>query len=190
MTRSSHRKFSIKKCFLRIFAKFKGKHMWQSFFFNKVAGLTLFKKRLWHRCFPVNFAKFLRTPLENNLGGCFWMIILIHTFWKKSSPFPRYGSWFVFLILDFPFDAIFATLTYIGNIQFVNWFDFLTAVIFIVLKSMVIIMFLCSLLWCISTLGTHRFYFLFRYLKRIAPRQGRLFSCIMKLIFELFYKFL
>ena len=33
--------------------------------FNKVAGLraaTLLKKRLWHRCFPVNFAKFLRTP--------------------------------------------------------------------------------------------------------------------------------
>ena len=24
---------------------------------------TLLKKRLWHRCFPVNFAKFLRTPL-------------------------------------------------------------------------------------------------------------------------------
>ena len=23
---------------------------------------TLLKKRLWHRCFPVNFAKFLRTP--------------------------------------------------------------------------------------------------------------------------------
>ena len=23
---------------------------------------TLSKKRLWHRCFPVNFAKFLRTP--------------------------------------------------------------------------------------------------------------------------------
>ena len=34
-------------------------------FFNKVAGLTpatLLKKRLWYRCFPVNFAKFLRTP--------------------------------------------------------------------------------------------------------------------------------
>ena len=33
--------------------------------FNKVAGLrpvTLLKKRLWHRCFPVNFSKFLRTP--------------------------------------------------------------------------------------------------------------------------------
>ena len=23
---------------------------------------TLLKKRLWHSCFPVNFAKFLRTP--------------------------------------------------------------------------------------------------------------------------------
>ena len=24
--------------------------------------MTLFKKRLWHRCFPVNFAKFLKNP--------------------------------------------------------------------------------------------------------------------------------
>ena len=34
-------------------------------FFNKVAGLkpaTLLKKRLWHRCFLMNFEKFLRTP--------------------------------------------------------------------------------------------------------------------------------
>ena len=34
-------------------------------FFNKVTGLspaTLWKKKLWHRCFPVNFVKFLRTP--------------------------------------------------------------------------------------------------------------------------------
>ena len=26
---------------------------------------TLLKKRLWHRCFPVNFTKFLRTPFFN-----------------------------------------------------------------------------------------------------------------------------
>ena len=34
-------------------------------FFNKVSGLrpvTLLKKRLWRRCFPANFAKFIRTP--------------------------------------------------------------------------------------------------------------------------------
>ena len=27
-----------------------------------VTSATLLKKRLWHRCFPVNFAKFLRAP--------------------------------------------------------------------------------------------------------------------------------
>ena len=38
--------------------------MYQGHFSNKVAGLkpvTLLKKRLRHRCFPVKFAKFLRT---------------------------------------------------------------------------------------------------------------------------------
>ena len=46
------------------FAKFTGKHLRQSLFLNKAAGLrpaTLFKERLRHRCFPVNFAKVLRT---------------------------------------------------------------------------------------------------------------------------------
>ena len=46
-----------------------GKRLCQSLFFNKVAGLrtaTLLKKRLWHRCFPVNFAKFLRAPFLQN----------------------------------------------------------------------------------------------------------------------------
>ena len=40
--------------------------------FNKVEGLrpaTLLKMRLWHRCFPVNFVKFLSvTFLQNTLG--------------------------------------------------------------------------------------------------------------------------
>ena len=57
--------FYIIKGVLRNLAKFTGKHMCQGLFLNKVAGLrpaTLLKKRLWRRCFPVNFAKFLRTP--------------------------------------------------------------------------------------------------------------------------------
>ena len=29
----------------------------------------LLKKRLWHRCFPVNFAKFLRTSVLQNTSG-------------------------------------------------------------------------------------------------------------------------
>ena len=49
---------------LKRFTKFTGKHLCQSLFFNKVTDLrpaTLLKKRLWHKCFPVNLAKFLRT---------------------------------------------------------------------------------------------------------------------------------
>ena len=65
IARSSHRKCSVKKGFLRNFAKFTGKQLCQNLFFDKVAGLrpaTLLKKRLWHRRFPVNFAKFLKIP--------------------------------------------------------------------------------------------------------------------------------
>ena len=55
----------MQKGVLRNFTKFTGKHLCQSLFFNKVAGLrlsTLLKKRLRHRCFLVNFVKFIRTP--------------------------------------------------------------------------------------------------------------------------------
>ena len=47
-----------KKGIPKNFSKFPG------LFFNTFAGLgpsTLLKKRPWHRCFPVNFKKFLRT---------------------------------------------------------------------------------------------------------------------------------
>ena len=63
--RSSRPEVFCKKDVFRNFAKFTGKHLCQSLFFSKVAGLrpaTLLKKRPWHRCFPVNFAKSLRTP--------------------------------------------------------------------------------------------------------------------------------
>ena len=65
-SRSSRLEVFCRKDFLRHFAKFTGKHLCQSLCFNKVADLrpaTLLKKRFWHRCFPVNFAKFLRTTL-------------------------------------------------------------------------------------------------------------------------------
>ena len=37
--RTSHRRFSVRKSVLRSFTKFTGKHLCQSLFFNKVAGL-------------------------------------------------------------------------------------------------------------------------------------------------------
>ena len=70
--RSSHERCPVRKGVLRNFAKFTGKQLCQSLFFNKVAGMkpaTLLKKRLCHRCFSVNFAKFLRTPFLQNTSG-------------------------------------------------------------------------------------------------------------------------
>ena len=40
-----------------------------SFSIKLQASATLLKKRLWHRCFPVNFVKLLRTPFLQNTSG-------------------------------------------------------------------------------------------------------------------------
>ena len=59
---------------LKSFAKFTGKHLWQSLSFDKLANYSLaalFKKRLQHRCFSVNFMKFLRTAFSQNKDYCF-----------------------------------------------------------------------------------------------------------------------
>ena len=73
-SRSSHQRCSMKKGFPEISQNSK-ENTCASLFFNKVAGLrpsTLLKKRPWHRCFPVNFVKFLRTPfLQTILDACF-----------------------------------------------------------------------------------------------------------------------
>ena len=72
---SSHQRCSIKKRVLRNFTKFTGKQLCQSGFLNEVAGLSpatllkILKKTLWHRCFPVYFVKFLRTPFLQNTSG-------------------------------------------------------------------------------------------------------------------------
>ena len=60
--RSIRLQMFLKISVLNNFAKLTGKHLCQNLFFNKVAGLrpaTFLQKRLWHRCFPVNFAKFV-----------------------------------------------------------------------------------------------------------------------------------
>ena len=96
-----------KKGVLRNFSKFTGKHLCQSFFFNKVAGL----RHRWHRCFPVNFVKFpttlfYRTPpvaasdqdsivklsannkllvvIFTSFGVCSWSSLVLLSLFKKS----------------------------------------------------------------------------------------------------------
>ena len=56
--RSSRPEDSVTKFFLENFTKFTGKHLRQS----GLEPATLLKERLWHRCFPANFVKFLRMP--------------------------------------------------------------------------------------------------------------------------------
>ena len=69
---------------LKNFTKFTGKHLCHSLSFNKVTCLrpaTLSKKRLWHSCFPVNFAKFLKTPfLQNNSERVLLMVNIIKNY--------------------------------------------------------------------------------------------------------------
>ena len=63
--RSSRPEVFCKKGVYKSFARLTGKHLCQNLFLNKIAGLgpaTLLKKRLWHNCFLVSFAKFLITP--------------------------------------------------------------------------------------------------------------------------------
>ena len=57
------RRCSVTKGVPRNFAKLTGKYLCPSLRFNNIASrpATLLKQRLWHRCFPANFAKFLRT---------------------------------------------------------------------------------------------------------------------------------
>ena len=86
--RSSHGRCSVKKGVPRNFAKVTGKHLCQSLFLNRVAGhmpATLLKKRLWHRCFYGNFAKFLATPFLQNTSGRLFLK-LYFSFYYKAFP--------------------------------------------------------------------------------------------------------
>ena len=77
--RSSHRRCSVRKAVLENFAKFTGKHLCQSLFFNKVLGwpATLLKRRLWNRCFSVNFEKFVRTSFLQSTSGRLLLRLLV-----------------------------------------------------------------------------------------------------------------
>ena len=61
--------------FIEKFISFR-KHIWKN-----LVNTTLLKKKLWHRCFPVNFAKFLRTALDN----CFCMKCSAGLKWVKVT---------------------------------------------------------------------------------------------------------
>ena len=82
MQRSSRPEVFCKKGDFRNFAKCTRKppktHVPKREFIN-----TLFKKRLWHSCFPVSFRKFLRTPfLIEHLR---WLLLHVGAVNQKGS---------------------------------------------------------------------------------------------------------
>ena len=94
--RSSRPEVFSKKGVPRNFAKFAGKHLCQSLFFNIVAGLrpaTLLKKEALAQAFPVSFVKFQRTLFLQNTSErllpkpAIWSVVPIDcfTFWFQSN---------------------------------------------------------------------------------------------------------
>ena len=97
-------KCSVEKGVLKAIAKFIGRHLLPSLFFNKVACCTLFEKfqirsvfwsvfpvyldtfhavvgnliikRLWHNCFPMNFSIVLKTPALKNI--CAQLLVVFY----------------------------------------------------------------------------------------------------------------
>ena len=66
-----------KKSVFKNFAKFTGKHLHQS-----LMSAPLLKKELWHRNFPVNFAKFSRTTfLSLSIFSQPWFFLTLS--WRK-----------------------------------------------------------------------------------------------------------
>ena len=79
LCRSSRPKVFCKNGILKNFTKCTEKHLCQSLFLNKVAGLrsvTLLKKRLWHRYFPANLAKFFKRKLVCTLWANIAKVII------------------------------------------------------------------------------------------------------------------
>ena len=73
--RSSHQRYSEKKCVLENFANFTKKNTCVGVFFEYNYRPLL--KRDSNSCFPVKFAKYLKTPILKNIwtaNDCFWLL--------------------------------------------------------------------------------------------------------------------
>ena len=70
---------------------------------------ALLKKRFWHRCFPVKFAKFLRTHFFYNTSG---RLLLYCT---KQIKFTTFYCIKIMLTQSFPLNTIFFFFLYLQN---------------------------------------------------------------------------
>ena len=59
----------------------------------------LLKKRLWHKCFPLNFAKFLRAPFSQKTSGRLDIFRIYFQDISTYSPFQHIQDIFSMVIL-------------------------------------------------------------------------------------------
>ena len=79
-----HRRCSMMKNVLGNFSKFTG-----------LRPATLLKKRLWHRCFPVNFCKIFETVFYRTLpGDFFWLHV--STYSKGNKRWNKHKEKYIF----------------------------------------------------------------------------------------------
>ena len=92
--RSSHMRCSVKKGVLRNLVKFTGNTCARDSFLIRLQArpTTLFKKRLWYRCFPVNFAKFLRTTFLQNTSGRLLLLFPHKTAYSSNNSHNAYKN--------------------------------------------------------------------------------------------------
>ena len=78
----SHRRCPVRKHVRKIHGKTPVSEWSEVVLVSVFIKKTLLKKRLWYRCFHVNFAEFLRIPFLQNISG--WLL-LSWLYWKKSE---------------------------------------------------------------------------------------------------------
>ena len=83
--RSSHRMCSVKKVFLTFLQNLQENTCARVYFLITLQAppATLLKKRLWYRCFPVNFWKILRAPSFKEHFR--WLLLLFVSFSKNFA---------------------------------------------------------------------------------------------------------
>ena len=173
-SRSSRPEVFCKKGVLEIFAQ-ENTHVRVSFFLRPA---TLLKKSLWHRCFPRNFAKFLRT--HSPIKHLQWLLLFL-TMPKKyciqiNSNFTGNQSWnkgkhfHLFLILMLKKSRFFN----VKLILFVN--DFYEHI------------FRSSHLQMFFKISALKNFALLRIKKRLQHRCFRVRICHMMLMYTFFYK--
>ena len=79
-------------------------------FFKKFLIQTLLKKRLWHRCFPVNFVKSLRTTFLQDTSGrlltrvlyIIWIFSRYTCYWFQN----QHSTGFLKSVLNIPENSL------------------------------------------------------------------------------------